>query len=60
MPILYVHGVNTRNRDGFLAMEGFLRRYVAPTMAADAENVLTSRLRRPRRSGPAWSWPRTR
>ena len=40
MPILYVHGVNTRSRDGFLAMEGFLRRYVAPAIADDPENVL--------------------
>jgi hypothetical protein len=40
MPILYVHGVNTRDRDGFLAMEGFLRRYVAPAIAPDPDKVL--------------------
>ena len=40
MPILYVHGVNTRSRDHFLAMEGFLRRYVAPAIAPDPDNVL--------------------
>lgn len=40
MPILYVHGVNTRSRDHFLAMEGFLRRYVAPAIAPDPEKVL--------------------
>ncbi len=40
MPILYVHGVNTRSRDGFLAMQGFLRRYVAPAIADDPDAVL--------------------
>ena len=40
MPILYVHGVNTRSRDGFLAMEGFLRRYVAPALTDDPDGVL--------------------
>lgn len=39
MPILYVHGVNTRSRDGFLGLEGLLRRYVAPAIAADPDQV---------------------
>ncbi len=26
MPILYVQGVNVRSRDGFRAIEGYLRR----------------------------------
>jgi len=30
MPILYVHGVNTRSREGFFAIEPLLRRHVAP------------------------------
>lgn len=40
MPILYIHGVATRSRDGFLAMEPYVRRLVAPAIAADPDNVL--------------------
>ncbi len=40
MPILYVHGVNVRSRDGFRAIEGYLRRYLAPIIAADPDQVL--------------------
>lgn len=40
MPILYVHGVNVRNRDGFRAINGYLRRYLAPVIAADPDQVL--------------------
>ncbi|MEZ5863075.1 MAG: hypothetical protein R3D25_03005 [Geminicoccaceae bacterium] len=40
MPIIYVHGVNVRSRDGFLALTDYLRRYIAPVIADDPENVL--------------------
>jgi hypothetical protein len=40
MPILYVHGVNVRSRDGFFAAQRLLRQYVAPAIAGDPENVL--------------------
>lgn len=40
MPIIYVHGVATRNREGFFEIETFLRRLVAPVIADDPENVL--------------------
>jgi hypothetical protein len=40
MPIIYVHGVNVRSRDGFLALTDYLRRYLAPVIADDPENVL--------------------
>jgi hypothetical protein len=35
MPILYVHGVNTRSREGFFAIEPLLRRHVAPEISKD-------------------------
>ena len=40
MPILYVHGVNVRSRDGFDAMKIFARRYIAPAISHDPETVL--------------------
>lgn len=40
MPIIYVHGVNVRSRDGFLALTDYLRRYIAPVIADDPEHVL--------------------
>ena len=40
MPILYVHGVNTRSRDGFFALKPYLQRYVAPAISADPNAVL--------------------
>lgn len=40
MPILYIHGVNTRSRDGFFALKPFLERLVAPVLSDDPENVL--------------------
>jgi hypothetical protein len=39
MPILYIHGVNTRSRDGFFEIEPLLRRLVAPALATDAGDV---------------------
>ncbi len=40
MPIVYVHGVNVRSRDGFRALTDYLRRYLAPVLAPDPENVM--------------------
>jgi hypothetical protein len=40
MPIVYVHGVNVRSRDGFLEIEPILRRIVAPAISNDSANVL--------------------
>jgi hypothetical protein len=40
MPILYVHGVNTRSREGFLALDGYLRRHVAPAISNRPDTVL--------------------
>jgi hypothetical protein len=40
MPILYVHGVNVRSRDGFFALKDYLRRYLAPVISHDPDNVL--------------------
>lgn len=40
MPILYIHGVATRDRQGFLAMEPSLRRLVAPAIADNPQHVL--------------------
>src|SRR6516164_10254868 len=40
MPILYVHGVNTRSREGFLALDGYLRRYIAPAISSRPQTVL--------------------
>ncbi len=40
MPILYVHGVNVRTRDGFFAIKGHLERHIAPEISDDPKNVL--------------------
>lgn len=41
MPILYVHGVNTRSRDGFLnEIRVYLRRYIAPAISSNPKTVL--------------------
>jgi hypothetical protein len=40
LPILYVHGVNTRSRDGFHEIVPYLRRIVAPALSDDPEGVL--------------------
>ena len=40
MPILYVHGVNVRSRDGFRAIEGYPRRYLAPVIDGDSDQGL--------------------
>ncbi len=40
MPILYVHGVNVRSRNGFFAIKDYLRRYLAPVISQDPDNVL--------------------
>jgi len=39
MPILYVHGVSVRDETGWQQVETLLRRYVAPEIASDPENV---------------------
>lgn len=39
MPILYVHGVNTRSRAGFLEIEPILRRHLAPVVSDDGASV---------------------
>jgi hypothetical protein len=39
MPILYVHGVNVRSREGFFTIEPLLRRHVAPIIADDPSRV---------------------
>ena len=39
MPILYVHGVATRDSLGFVAMTPYLRRLVAPAMSDDPDGV---------------------
>lgn len=39
MPIVYVHGVNTRNPMHFQPVQEYLRRIVAPVIAQDPENV---------------------
>ncbi|MBX3075039.1 hypothetical protein KF913_14005 [Candidatus Obscuribacterales bacterium] len=39
MPILYIHGVSVRDEAGWEAVETLLRRYVAPEIATDPENV---------------------
>jgi hypothetical protein len=39
MPILYVHGVNTRSRDGFMALKPYLERYIAPVISRDPGGV---------------------
>ena len=47
MPILYVHGVANRidpagNLDGWIEIEAFLRRYIAPEISAQPEAVTIS------------------
>lgn len=39
MPIVYMHGVNTRNPQHFGPVHEYLRRMVAPIIARDPENV---------------------
>ncbi len=39
MPIVYVHGVNVRDRKGFQAIMPLLRRYVAPVLSARPTEV---------------------
>jgi hypothetical protein len=40
MPIIYIHGVNTRSRDGFLnEIQVYLRRYIAPVISAQPATV---------------------
>lgn len=43
MPIIYVHGVYIRDDQGWDIIETNLRRYIAPKLARDPENVLISR-----------------
>jgi hypothetical protein len=40
MPILYIHGVNVRSRDGFNDIKLYLRRLVAPAISRDPGGVL--------------------
>jgi hypothetical protein len=40
MPILYIHGVATRSRDGFVEIERYLRRLVAPAISLEPDSVL--------------------
>lgn len=40
MPILYVHGVNVRSRKGFKALRPHLRKFIAPVIADDPDNVM--------------------
>ena len=40
MPILFIHGVNVRSRDGFFELAPKLRSFVAPVIANDPEHVL--------------------
>ncbi|HMO29388.1 hypothetical protein [Enterovirga sp.] len=39
MPIIYMHGVNTRTPSHFAPVKEYLRRIVAPAIAPDPENV---------------------
>lgn len=39
MPILYVHGVNTRSHEGFEQFKPFARRYLAPEISSTPETV---------------------
>ncbi len=39
MPIIYMHGVNTRDAGHFASVHEYLRRIVAPAIAPDPENV---------------------
>jgi hypothetical protein len=52
MPILYIHGVATRNRDSFFAMQPYLRRLVAPEISSAPEGVLIDDV-----SGAMWPPP---
>jgi hypothetical protein len=40
MPILYIHGVATRNRDGFCEIKPYLQRLVAPVISPEPDGVL--------------------
>ncbi len=40
MPILYIHGVNTRDHKGFLQIKPYLRRIVAPAISDEPNGVL--------------------
>ncbi|MBY5694684.1 hypothetical protein [Rhizobium leguminosarum] len=42
MPIIYMHGVNTRDAKHFEPVHEYLRRIVAPSIAPDPENVSIS------------------
>ena len=39
MPIIYMHGVNTRDPEHFAPVREYLRRIVAPAIAPDPEKV---------------------
>jgi hypothetical protein len=39
MPIVYVHGVATRDFVSFEAMKPYLRRYISPILSSDPDNV---------------------
>jgi hypothetical protein len=43
MPIIYVHGVFTRDDRDWDLIEGLLRQFIAPKIAKDPENVMVSR-----------------
>lgn len=43
MPIVYVHGVSTRDEKGWEQLELLLRRYVAPCISAEPETVPITR-----------------
>lgn len=42
MPILYVHGVNVRSREGFARFQKYARRYLAPAISDDPDRVTIS------------------
>jgi hypothetical protein len=42
MPIVFVHGVNTRDHSAFQTAEPLLRNYIAPKIASDPSKVLIS------------------
>jgi hypothetical protein len=39
MPIIYMHGVNTRDPNHFKPVKEYLQRIVAPAIARDSDNV---------------------
>jgi hypothetical protein len=39
MPILYIHGVNTRDRQPFFDLQKYLKRIIAPVISPDPEGV---------------------